>query len=113
MLAILILYSVQFEGYQDISDKEKMYILVKGICMTLHRSDDSLIRGKLDGMLITILNIYAPPGSQWQFYKQMFDLMATETQGILIGGGDLNVRLNPKLDETGSNPIRNKSLIWK
>ena len=30
--AILIPYSVQFEGCQDISDKEIMYILVKGIC---------------------------------------------------------------------------------
>lgn len=43
----------------------------------------------------------------------MFDLMATETQGLLIGGGDLNVRLNPKLDATGSNPIHNKSLILR
>ena len=77
-VATLISGRMNYEHILEMKDKEGRY---------------SLIRGKLDGMLITILNIYAPPGSQWQFYKQMFDLMATETDGILLGGRDLNVRL--------------------
>lgn len=47
--------------------------------------------------MVTLLNIYPtppPPGSNWSFYRQMFYLMRSEVEGILITGGDLNLRLN-------------------
>lgn len=67
-------------------DKEGRYILVKG---------------KLNGEVVTFLNIYAPPSSDWRFYRQIFDLMTSEAEGILITGGDLNQRLNSQLDFSG------------
>lgn len=50
--------------------------------------------------MITFLNVYAPPSTDWVFYKHIFDIMATETEGILVCGGDLNIRLNEKLDSS-------------
>lgn len=60
-----------------------------------------MVKGKLEGEMVTFLNIYAPPDSDWKFYRQMFDLMASEAEGILIAGGDLNQRLNSQLDSSG------------
>lgn len=85
-VAILISGSISFEEVAVVGDKEGRYILVKG---------------RLEGELVTLLNVYAPPGSNWLFYRQMFDLMTSEVEGVLIGGGDLNQRLNPHLDSTG------------
>lgn len=68
-------------------DKEGRYIFIKGY---------------LEGALTTIINVYAPPGSEWKFYELIFELITVEAEGILILGGDLNIRLNPSLDS--SNP---------
>lgn len=57
--------------------------------------------------------MYAPPGSDWSFYKHIFDLMATNAQGITICGGDFNVRLNPRLDSSGSFSSQSKPLSKK
>lgn len=97
-VAILISGNVQYENVSEIKDKEGRYIM---------------IRGRLEGTLVTLFNIYAPPGSKWEFYRQMFDLMAVETQGILVCGGDLNVRLNPKLDSTGGNLAHSNTISRK
>lgn len=75
-----------------ISDKEGRYVWVKG---------------RVEGVLISLLNIYAPPGSDWSFYRQMFDLMASEGDGVLIAGGDLNQKLYPLLDTTGREVKKN------
>ncbi len=72
-VSILISGRVRFEKILVIKGKE-------GRCI--------LIRGLLEGSRVTLLNIYAPAGSKWDFYRQMFDLMAMETQGTLICGGD-------------------------
>ena len=60
----------------------------------LHKKDregrNVLVKGKLDGSLITLLNVYAPPNSDWSFYRQIFDIMTSEAEGVLICGGDLN-----------------------
>lgn len=74
---------VTFEKLSEISDKQGRYVLIKG---------------RLEGELVTILNVYAPPGSKWSFHRQFFDKVVSEVEGIMIWGGDLNIRLNPKLD---------------
>lgn len=49
-------------------------------------------------MWLLLLNVYAPPGSQWKFYKHIFELVSSEAQGMVICGGDCNVRLHQTLD---------------
>ncbi len=44
------------------------------------------------------------------FYRQIFDMMTAETKGILIGGVDLNVRINPEIDSTGTNLTHSKPI---
>ncbi len=56
----------------------------------------------MDNEEVTLLNVYAPPGSNKSFFKKIFELIATESYGTLICGGDLNVQLQPKLDTTNS-----------
>lgn len=51
---------------------------------------------------MTFINVYIPPGSNWTIYKQIFDLMVN-SQGLVICGGDFNIRLNPKLDVSGAS----------
>ena len=82
-VAILIPDVVNYEFISEVKDKEGRFVLVKG---------------KLDNEEVTLLNVYAPPGSKKIFFKKLFELIVLETQGILIYGGDLNVQLQPKLD---------------
>uniref|UniRef100_A0A3B3B8H2 Reverse transcriptase domain-containing protein n=1 Tax=Oryzias melastigma TaxID=30732 RepID=A0A3B3B8H2_ORYME len=89
-VAILISQGISFEKSSVIRDKEGRFILV---------------RGRLEGDLVTLLNIYTPPGSEWSVYRQLFDLMTSEVEGFLIGGGDLNQRLNQWLDSTGGRAL--------
>lgn len=69
------------------------------------------IAGRMEGTEITLLNVYAPPGSEWLFYKNIFDMMAN-SQGVVICGGDFNFKLNPILDSSVSSP-QNKPLLKK
>ena len=55
--------------------------------------------------------VYAPQGSDMVFYRQVFDLITTETSGTLTCGGDFNTILNSKLDRTKQN--RKMSLVAK
>ena len=84
-VAILIPNKVHFEFQSETKDREGRFIMVKG---------------KLDDKDMTLLNVYAPPGSNKTFYKTIFDLIAFQSAGVLICAGDLNVILNPKLDTT-------------
>uniref|UniRef100_A0A669BP42 Reverse transcriptase domain-containing protein n=1 Tax=Oreochromis niloticus TaxID=8128 RepID=A0A669BP42_ORENI len=86
-VVILISRRLNFECVQEIGDKEGRFVLVKGY---------------LEGTLTTLINVYAPPGSELKFFKQVFEMIVVEAQGTLILGGDWNVRLNPSLDS--SNP---------
>uniref|UniRef100_A0AAX7SZD6 exodeoxyribonuclease III n=1 Tax=Astatotilapia calliptera TaxID=8154 RepID=A0AAX7SZD6_ASTCA len=86
-VVILISSRFNFECIQEISDKEGRFVLVKGY---------------LEGILITLINVYAPPGSEIKLFKKVFELIVGEAQGTLILGGDWNVRFNPSLDS--SNP---------
>lgn len=71
-VAVLIPNSVCFEYCKEISDKEGTYIVVKG---------------KIENTLVTLVNVYAPPESGKQFFKSLFDVVAQETEGVLILGG--------------------------
>lgn len=51
-----------------------------------------------DGTDITLLNIYAPPGYDFCFFKKIFAIIVTHSEGVLVYGGDLNIHLQPKLD---------------
>lgn len=69
-----------------------------------------MVIGRLEGTEVTLLNVYAPPGAKWVFYKHIFDLMITKAQGIVICGGDFNLRLNPNCDASGINHNQNNAL---
>lgn len=60
-------------------------------------------KGDFHWVQITLFNIYAPPGSDISLFRKRFDLMAQST-GILICGGDWNVRLNSRLDSSRQIP---------
>lgn len=83
-VAILISQKIPFEHLSEISDKEGRYISVTG---------------KVEDINITVCNVYAPPGSKLSFYRKIIDLMI-EGKGIVICGGDWNIRLNPNLDSS-------------
>lgn len=54
--------------------------------------------------VMSLLNVYWPPGQDKLLIKKQFNLIATEVSGILICGGDWNVQLHPILDST--NPMK-------
>lgn len=55
-----------FEKLSETIDKEGRYVRIKGRL----------------GELVTILNMYPPPpGSDWSFYRKMFDLMIQDVGG--------------------------------
>lgn len=57
-----------------------------------------MVKGKIDQKDVTLLNVYAPPWSKIDFFKKVFNLISTETQGTLICAGDFNLLLNSQLD---------------
>ena len=84
-VTIMISNQVQFEYEKEIRDGEGRYIIVKG---------------KLDNVKVTLVNVYAPPDCDKHFFRLLFDVIAAETEGILICGGDMNVVLNYNIDTT-------------
>lgn len=95
-VAILISNQIKFECQKEIKDKEGRYIIV---------------RGKIDQVILTLVNIYAPPESDKTFYQTMLDIITEETEGICICGGDLNLVMDHDLDTTSNK--RNKKSISK
>lgn len=93
---ILLPNSVKFECTTEICDKEGRFILVKG---------------RLENEMVILVNVYAPPNSDRQFFKFLLDTMITEMDGILICGGDFNLVMNTKLDTTNKN--KNPSCVAK
>ena len=74
------------------SDKEGKYVLIKG---------------RLENKLITFVNIYAPPESKKAFFKEIFNIIVQEAEGMLICGGDFNVVLDRKMDTTSCKHSKN------
>lgn len=91
-VAILLCSAVNFEFISEHKDKEGRYIMVIG---------------KIEGTLVSLFNVYIPPGSDWSFYKHILEIMTTKSQGVLICGGDFNMRLNPKNDSSNGKPDTN------
>lgn len=96
-VVILISKKINFEKTFELKDKDGRFILIKG---------------RIDGNPITLLNIYAPPGSDLNFFKKIINLMVTETEGFLICGGDLNIRLQPDLDSS-NRKVPETSTLYK
>uniref|UniRef100_A0A3P9K1B0 exodeoxyribonuclease III n=1 Tax=Oryzias latipes TaxID=8090 RepID=A0A3P9K1B0_ORYLA len=78
-VAILFSNKTNFETDKVIKGKDGQYIIVKG---------------RMGDAVLTIVNVYAPPESDKQFFKSLFNVIAVEAEGILICGGDFNVSLN-------------------
>lgn len=76
---------IQFDFHKEIKDLNGQYLILKGI---------------LDQTLVTLVNIYAPSGSNKTFFKSLFDIIVKESEGVCIWGVDLNVILNQALDTT-------------
>ena len=90
-VTIMISNQVQFKFEKEIRDGEGRYIIVKGM---------------LDNVMVTLVNIYAPPDCDKHFFRSIFDVIAVETEGILICGGDFNVVLNHNIDTTSEKRSR-------
>ena len=63
--------------------------------------------------MVTLINVYAPPDSDKHFFKSLFDVIALETEGVCICGGDFHVILNQDVDTTSlkNNKINLSKLI--
>lgn len=94
-VAILISNSLNYEHISELQDEEGRFVK---------------ITGKIEGCEITLINVYIPPGSDWLLYRRIFDLMVNST-GIVICGGDFNIKLNPRLDI--SNSINQENALIK
>ena len=93
---ILIANTVTFDFEKEIKDKEGRYVIVVG---------------KLDNEPVTLVNVYAPPESDKDFFRDLFNTVATVIKGVLIMGGDTNIALSEKKDTTSLN--RGKKHIAK
>lgn len=92
-VAILVHGALNYEHISEHKDKEGRYIMVTG---------------KIDGIILSLLNVYIPPGSNWSLYKQILELTTIRSQGFLLCGGDFNLTLNAKLDSSnGKGDARN------
>lgn len=98
-VAILISNKVNFQLSSQSSDKEGRYLMVKGF---------------IDHKEVTLMNVYRPPGHDKQLIKKIFNMISTETSGVLICGGDWNVQLQPSLDSSNrTKNIRPEALYVK
>ena len=95
---ILLSGELHFEKILEISDREGRFILV---------------RGNIEGDPVTLLNVYAPPGSYIHLFKRVVDMITSETVGLLIRGRDLDIHLQPKLDTSNGKAQNTMSLVKK
>lgn len=77
-MATLISNFLNFELIKEKGDKEGRFIIIKG---------------KIDNVLVTFANIYAPPESDRKFFKSLFDIIPSESEGILVCAGNWNTFL--------------------
>ena len=87
-VATLISNSVNFDLIKEKRDNDGRYIIVKG---------------RIDNVIVTFVNVYIPPESDRKFLKIFFDIMVSESEGILVCGGDTNTILDYYRDTTSKN----------
>lgn len=51
---------------------------------------EDIVNGRLENEPVTLVNIYIPPESGKKVFKTLFDVLAVESKGTLICGGDLH-----------------------
>lgn len=83
-VAILISKTLPFCTEKVIKDKIGRYVMVIG---------------KVGGIEISILNIYAPNEYDSAFFRDIANIVADNTKGLLIMGGDFNAVQNGRLDK--------------
>lgn len=93
---ILISNKVVFQISKQIKDTEGRFVLVKGY---------------IDHKQVTLLNVYRPPGNDKVFTKKIFDLIAEETDGVLVCGGDWNIQLQPSHDSSNVTKRTNSETV--
>lgn len=81
---ILISNKLNFYKTYELKDREGRYVIT---------------RRTINGNPVTLINTYILPGSDFKYYEKMISIMVTETMGLLICGGDLNISLRPDLDK--------------
>ena len=87
-VAIMISNSLNFDLIKEKRDDEGRYVIIKG---------------RIDNVLVSFVNVYAPPESDRSFLKKLFELIVSESEGILVCSGDWNTILNHRLDTTSSS----------
>lgn len=55
-----------------------------------------MVNGKLDNKEVTLLNVYAPRGSNKTFYEKIFDLFIFQSAGVTICAGRPQCNSQPK-----------------
>ena len=92
-VATLLSNSLNFDLIKERRDNDGRYIIIKG---------------RMDNVLVTFVNVYVPPESDRQFLKILFDIIIHESEGILICGGDWNTVLNYYQDTTSKNKQKSR-----
>lgn len=94
-VAILISRTLNFTHVSHFVDSEGRYILLNGI---------------IDGMHISLCNIYAPNEDDPMFMRKVFGLILDKSSGVLIAGGDMNCVMSHIKDKS---PLSANSLETK
>lgn len=69
---------------------------------TDHDGRYGIIKGKIDNVLVTLINVYTPPESDRKFIKCVFDKIESLSEGIVICAGDWNIIQNYSMDTTSN-----------
>lgn len=83
-VAILLHRSVQFCLDSIFKDKEGRHIIVNGM---------------IDGVWVTMCNVYAPNDNKPQFIKNIVSVITERAKGPLLVGGDFNCSISLLLDK--------------
>lgn len=83
-MAILVRKNLPFSLIECVKDKSGRYVIIKGV---------------LQGTVISILNIYYPPAHPSDFITKVFLDFSEIQSDISIVGGDFNCILNPLIDK--------------
>ena len=82
-VAIIIMPQISFTLERMLTDKEGRYILIVG---------------KIDEVMVSFMNVYNPPEEGPDLIKTVIEILVSESQGITITAGDLNLIMDPSMD---------------